>query len=96
MLMSSLTQLNFNPRSRKGSDEDCMQNIEAILSISIHAPARGATFEGVDLETMQRISIHAPARGATAKAFDTLDVSTISIHAPARGATAYGILPPRM
>ena len=37
-----------------------------LICISIHAPARGATAEFVDLMTdMEGISIHAPARGAT-------------------------------
>ena len=33
--------------------------------ISIHAPARGATFDGCAEEIAEYISIHAPARGAT-------------------------------
>ena len=33
--------------------------------ISIHAPARGATFADVFYCIMSAISIHAPARGAT-------------------------------
>ena len=37
--------LNFNPRSREGSDlEDFVKS--TIHNISIHAPARGATFDG--------------------------------------------------
>ena len=35
-----------------------------ILSVSIHAPARGATAHKVR-EADQVVSIHAPARGAT-------------------------------
>ena len=34
--------LDFNPRSREGSDKECI-NLNHILNISIHAPARGAT-----------------------------------------------------
>ena len=34
---------DFNPRSREGSDVLTMQQFPAIFSISIHAPARGAT-----------------------------------------------------
>ena len=34
---------NFNPRSRKGSDEGKLFHQEALKTISIHAPARGAT-----------------------------------------------------
>ena len=36
------TLINFNPRSRKGSDRQ-NREIKEVLSISIHAPARGAT-----------------------------------------------------
>ena len=34
---------NFNPRSREGSDVKQMTLIEDLSTISIHAPARGAT-----------------------------------------------------
>ena len=37
----------------------------AIAFISIHAPARGATQECVEIIEKIKISIHAPARGAT-------------------------------
>ena len=57
---------NFNPRSRAGSDP-----VEGYIFrfdlISIHAPARGATFcRGLYFPDIY-ISIHAPARGATSK-----------------------------
>ena len=35
------------------------------MQISIHAPARGATFNPLDGNGCKNISIHAPARGAT-------------------------------
>ena len=35
------------------------------IEISIHAPARGATNERLQIARWSRISIHAPARGAT-------------------------------
>ena len=64
----------FNPRSREGSDALKAAGFE-VLTISIHAPARGAT--QVDQRSRCRItiSIHAPARGATsifAKKFSSL------------------------
>ena len=55
---------NFNPRSRKGSD-DINKIIDMFDSISIHAPARGATDPLVNYDLTITISIHAPARGAT-------------------------------
>ena len=57
--------VNFNPRSREGSDISFMV-FASLLTISIHAPAKGATWvqkiEFID----PKISIHAPAKGATA------------------------------
>ena len=55
--------------------------------ISIHAPARGATFGGKTYPFRVPISIHAPARGATVSKDPTPSTVFISIHAPARGAT---------
>ena len=40
--MLSSRSLNFNPRSREGSDQDA-DGYYAYFQISIHAPARGAT-----------------------------------------------------
>ena len=58
------------------------------MSISIHAPARGATDSRRTLGNAEIISIHAPARGATNFVSSVVFLSFISIHAPARGATA--------
>jgi len=79
---------HFNPRARAGRDADFTPAI-LIISISIHAPARGATL--VPHGQRQRdgcISIHAPARGATLTIEGDIIALAISIHAPARGATA--------
>ena len=55
---------DFNPRSREGSDI-----ITVIIligyKISIHAPAKGATFSDDLSFSVSGISIHAPAKGAT-------------------------------
>ena len=58
--------LDFNPHSRKGSDEDTTQQILAKLQISIHTPARGVTKRIRRHLTWNNISIHTPARGVTA------------------------------
>ena len=59
-----------------------------VCSISIHAPARGATLpDRFQLRPELYISIHAPARGATLLAALIPSILLISIHAPARGAT---------
>ena len=55
---------HFNPRSRGGSDVPVLP-VPVTRKISIHAPARGATFSLACLTRKIKISIHAPARGAT-------------------------------
>ena len=57
-------QLDFNPRSRVGSDES-ERTSHGFGVISIHAPAWGATKKGVYALITDDISIHAPAWGAT-------------------------------
>ena len=57
-------------------------------TISIHAPARGATQVRRPCSDCPSISIHAPARGATQGGRGEAAKRPISIHAPARGATA--------
>ncbi len=55
---------SFNPRARTGRDGQrgqCRQN----RSVSIHAPARGATSDHARRQRAEDVSIHAPARGAT-------------------------------
>ena len=55
---------SFNPHTRTGCDEEGYRDfIER--SVSIHAPARGATDMDDELITKYGVSIHAPARGAT-------------------------------
>ncbi len=56
---------SFNPRARVGRDVHHKQHLKD-FSVSIHAPAWGATeaFKGIHAEL--KVSIHAPAWGATA------------------------------
>ncbi len=54
----------FNPRSRAGSDDN-LYCIQGIVDVSIHAPARGATYRIGSHVHRLYVSIHAPARGAT-------------------------------
>ena len=44
-------------------------------AISIHAPARGATYCGATMTGFVKISIHAPARGATASGLSSMSAS---------------------
>ena len=55
---------DFNPRSREGSDI-YIDATGIVATISIHAPARGATSVSGSMNGSRYISIHAPARGAT-------------------------------
>ena len=57
------------------------------VAVSIHAPARGATWVVSPFARFVRVSIHAPARGATWAYWQALSALRVSIHAPARGAT---------
>ena len=56
--------INFNPRSHERSDSN-NRWICGTLSISIHAPTRGATVFHFHYPLILSISIHAPTRGAT-------------------------------
>ena len=56
---------DFNPRSHEGSDLLWSGYRTKLRDISIHAPTRGATPTGINLDRRCRISIHAPTRGAT-------------------------------
>ena len=60
--------------------------------ISIHAPAKGATRNGLFAKKYFMISIHAPAKGATLPDHSDGIFIEISIHAPAKGATRYTVL----
>ena len=63
-MLLKTSSVNFNPRSREGSDGIC-SSVYNLLCISIHAPARGATIPPSNSSFISAISIHAPARGAT-------------------------------
>ena len=63
-LALSLSSYCFNPRPRVGGDY-CRILIRRLLSVSIHAPAWGATLVAIYSKTCRVVSIHAPAWGAT-------------------------------
>ena len=58
------------------------------MSVSIHAPMRGATGTSNNKVVWKHVSIHAPMRGATVPGLICIAVKLVSIHAPMRGATA--------
>ena len=82
----TFTVMNFNPRSHERSD-DKDKGPWLCVTISIHAPTRGATDSRTAYENLTSISIHAPTRGATYHGDYERSRIDISIHAPTRGAT---------
>ena len=64
-MMSSTMSMDFNPRSREGSDVPIGLH-QALVDISIHAPVKGATDHAQVTSQVYPISIHAPVKGATA------------------------------
>ena len=60
------SRMNFNPRSHERSDL-ILVYVNTKISISIHAPTRGATIKTFFTVFTFIISIHAPTRGATWK-----------------------------
>ena len=65
---------DFNPRSREGSDAWVLRDVFG-TTISIRAPARGATKSIHQHSRPARISIRAPARGATGFEIHSSEVS---------------------
>ena len=80
----------FNPRSREGSDIAGVPASDSAI-VSIHAPAKGATFHKQRFGPGNHVSIHAPAKGATCRIPPDFQDCSVSIHAPAKGATERNI-----
>ena len=57
------------------------------VTVSIHAPTRGATLDNCGIGAICDVSIHAPTRGATSISTYAGASRGVSIHAPTRGAT---------
>ena len=57
------------------------------MTVSIHAPTRGATQPSWGEIAAADVSIHAPTRGATGSLLPYNSIFGVSIHAPTRGAT---------
>ena len=64
MIAPTTPYTGFNPRPREGGDEAQRPKFE-LITVSIHAPAKGATHPGVAFSRSDNVSIHAPAKGAT-------------------------------
>src|SRR5690554_3037477 len=65
----------------------CSELVAVRFSVSIHAPAKGATFTSGSTGACFRVSIHAPAKGAPGDGAAGFVGAVVSIHAPAKGAT---------
>ena len=80
--------MNFNPRSREGSDSINFANCFCD-TISIRAPARGATFNSPVNDPVLQFQSALPRGERRSGAIRLNNFFIISIRAPARGATQY-------
>ena len=78
---------DFNPRSREGSDLEVQAN-DLTKTISIHAPAKGATIIRQHTGITGKYFNPRSREGSDVATSATYVVSYISIHAPAKGATS--------
>ena len=77
----------FNPRPREGGD-DVQDHVDyAFMEVSIHAPAKEATYALDNNFNPYKVSIHAPAKEATSFKEENIGQGEVSIHAPAKEAT---------
>ena len=85
---SSFAYSSFNPRTPAGCDLQLhLQSFPHFLTVSTHAPLRGATDPRADHQTLSPVSTHAPLRGATFDIQIPSLLDGVSTHAPLRGAT---------
>ena len=77
---------HFNPRSREGSDQSYLLSPH-YLFISIHAPAKGATYNTLIKILANPFQSTLPRRERRENNPVRATTKSISIHAPAKGAT---------
>ena len=82
-----LNGVDFNPRSREGSDAAPQIAEYDDTTISIHAPTRGATVSGHLPKSCQQFQSTLPRGERHDQDYEYYHCITISIHAPTRGAT---------
>ena len=75
------TIIDFNPRSHERSDSFTTA-LSMYLTISIHAPTRGATLLQIGSYIIISISIHAPTRGATVSVLSAVAFSVFQSTLP--------------
>ncbi len=86
---TEVPQIQFQSTRPHGARPRNLPTVPRIVPVSIHAPARGATYNLLLHHYYSCVSIHAPARGATCNLVRGCVDVHVSIHAPARGATSY-------
>ena len=83
---------NFNPRSREGSDNEADLQYPD-YTISIHAPAKGATrLHWTHPVSCCNFNPRSREGSDTVAELGNKTANTISIHAPAKGATSLSVL----
>ncbi len=88
MRVSVQAIVSFQSTPPRGGRRGACGNRQHRCTVSIHAPAGGATVYAKTDYDIPVVSIHAPAGGATFKCFaDRHYRNGVSIHAPAGGAT---------
>jgi len=60
-----ISSIAFQSTRPRGARQEWQEYERAVLDVSIHAPAWGATFSVPDYKLLPGVSIHAPAWGAT-------------------------------
>ena len=83
---------SFNPRSREGSDDLVAEHRAVVMSVSIHAPAKGATVKSYQ-QVINTLCFNPRSReGSDAMQEYGFKYADVSIHAPAKGATHLAML----
>ena len=89
----SIVEKSFNSRAREGRDGRTAVVIGIRATVSIHAPARGATVAAEKAQTAVEMFQFTRPRGARPAAQpEDADEREVSIHAPARGATVVHLM----
>ena len=84
--ISIVNRNNFYPRSPRGERQPNGDAVSSTLRFLSTLPARGATAQGLTLETWPKISIHAPREGSDRRLVLCVPHPfEISIHAPREG-----------
>ena len=82
----SLSESDFNPHSREGSDVLRCTFLIRCHYFNPHS-REGSDITGVNTALTRKISIHTPAKGVTAHFHGCIFHILISIHTPAKGVT---------